>query len=269
MTDRRLLAANDRVAHDSLSGQIEAATFVSGETKRCILPQVDLCRTAGGARDKQLLLGQPFRVLDVHDGWAGSGLTNVDGYVGYLPESAIGNTDAPNHRVKALLAHVYSEPDFKSPEIGLLSFFSEVTAEPETERFLALAGGGYIATPHLAPLSWRADDMVGVAELFLGTPYLWGGNTATGIDCSGLVQLAAYAHGIAAPRDSDLQQAELGQELPEDAPLRRGDLLFWKGHVAWVVDEGTILHANAHHMAWSVSQCRRPSPVSRRRAMAL
>lgn len=250
MSDRRFLAANTRVAHDSLRGQIDAPHFAQGMLKRCALPQADLCRSPGGSRDKQLLFGQPFRVLETQDGWA-FGFDEVDGYVGYLPENAICDLPPPDHRIGVRLAHIYSEPDFKSPETGLLSFFSEVSATCETERFSRLAQGGYIANAHLMPFSSYAKDPVEIAQMFLSTPYLWGGNTGTGIDCSGLVQLCAYATGRASPRDSDMQEATLGQTLPEDAALQRGDLLFWKGHVAWVADPDTILHANAFHMAVS------------------
>ncbi len=105
---------------------------------------------------------------------------------------------------------------------------------------------------HLAPLGERETDWTAVAERFLGTPYLWGGKTSLGIDCSGIVQIAFEACGIAAPRDTDMQQAALGTALPLDAglpPLRRGDLVFWKGHVGFMRDAETLLHANAHHMA--------------------
>lgn len=245
MTDRRFLAANARVADAGLRGQVDAPRFVEGTLMRCAAPVADLRAAPGGARDKQVLFGWGFNLLDIHDGWA-FGFDAVDGYVGYLPEDALRPNLWPTHRVCVRATHVYPRPDIKSPDRMALSFFSEVAVTGEAGAFLAIEGGGYIPRQHLAPLDWRAEDAVSVAEMFLGTPYLWGGNSGTGIDCSGLVQLAFWAAGRACPRDSDLQ-AGLGQEIEGD--LQRGDLLFWKGHVAMVADADRLIHANAHHMA--------------------
>ncbi|WP_272003758.1 C40 family peptidase [Roseovarius sp. ZX-A-9] len=247
LSDRRFRAANARVAHVSLRGHVDAPEYVEGEVMRCSWPFADLCRSPNGPRDLQILRGQPVRVLEIHAGWAFV-IDEVGGYVGYLPEAAVVGGVHPTHRVGARLAHVYAEPDIKSRETALLSFFAEVEAGAVEGGFHALAGGGYMVAQHLVPLGWYADDAVAVAEMFLGTPYLWGGNTGTGVDCSGLVQLAQYAQGRACPRDSDLQQA-LGQPVEPGARLRRGDLVFWKGHVGILQDAQTLLHANAFHMA--------------------
>ncbi|MBZ8117718.1 C40 family peptidase [Roseovarius sp. LXJ103] len=246
MTDRRFLAANARVAESGLRGRVDAPAYTDGTAERIALPHADLCRAPGGARDKQMLFGQGFRVLERHEGWA-FGIDMADGYVGYLPEAALGDTPRPTHRIGQRGAHLYSAPNFKSPERGLLSFLSCVAVSDETHGFHRTAQG-YIAAQHLVPLAQHVPDIAATATLFLGTPYLWGGNTGTGIDCSGLIQMALWAAGRTCPRDSDLQEAQLGVALPDDAPLERGDLIFWSGHVGMMLDPETLIHANAHHM---------------------
>ena len=111
--------------------------------------------------------------------------------------------------------------------------------------------GGCLPLQHLAPVASREPDFVAVAERFLGTPYLWGGKTRLGLDCSGLVQIALNACGIRCPRDTDMQVAALGESVADDSRLR-GDLIFWKGHIAIARDETTMIHANAFHMAVAI-----------------
>lgn len=243
--DRRTWPANARVAHSSLGGRVEGLRLIEGDRRRITRPLADLCASPGGARDKQMLQGQGFVQLELCDGWA-FGFDAMDGYVGYLPEEVLGPDFRPTHRVAARLTHVYEAPDIKAREVAVLSFFSELEVLGETGRFARLAGGGYVPAAHVAPLSRVAPDPVAVAEGFLGTPYLWGGNSGLGIDCSGLVQLAFQATGRACPRDSDMQES-LGK--PAAPPPNRGDLMFWKGHVAIVADAQRLIHANAHHMA--------------------
>lgn len=207
---------------------------------------VDLCRAPGGPRDRQLLMGEAVRLLGAADGWAHVTAMR-DGYQGHVPEAAL-TTGRVTHRVCARATHIYSAPDFKSPERCGLSFGARVALLSEQGRF-AQTPQGFIPLVHLAAVDSHSADPVSVAESLLGTPYLWGGNSAFGIDCSGLVQAGCLACGLACPGDSLQQQAALGDVLPEDAPLTRGDLIFWRGHVAWVADADTLVHANVHHMA--------------------
>ena len=244
--DRRLTPANDRAALESLRGVIAAPRYVPGDAARLAVPMADLCRTPGGARERQLLLGAAVTVIDRHMGWAFV-QNGTDGYCGYLPGTALGEPRAPTHRVSAAATHLYAAARVQARDIANLSFGAEVTVTGSTETF-AETPDGFIPAPHVRPLDNPFDDPVTVARLFLGTPYLWGGNSRAGIDCSGLVQTALLACGHACPADSDLQR-DLGTGLPPGTRFRRNDLLFWEGHVALVADDAQIIHASGHVMA--------------------
>lgn len=248
MRDRRLTPANARVAAAELRGQVEAGRFVEGEVQMIGVPVVDLCADPGGKRDCQLLYGAPFRVLERHGGFA-FGQAPRDGYVGYLAEAALRPPIEATHLVCTPSTHAYPKPDMKTKELVHLPFGSRFRVVSASGAFFETEEGYFIPKPHLRPLNAPYRDPVPVAQLFFGVPYLWGGNSALGIDCSGLVQTALMACGRDCPRDSDMQEAALGHSLPEGTRPERGDLLFWKGHVAIVVDGETMLHANAHHMA--------------------
>lgn len=247
MSDRRLTPANARVAAASLRGRIDAPRFVEGDPACIDAPVVDLCAAPAGPRDRQLLAGASVTVLDRDAGWAFVQSAD-DGYVGYVEETSLGMPRTPTHRVIARATHAYARPDFKSPDRGALSMGARLAVSAGHGRFVETPHG-FVPAAHLGPVDERAADPVAMAERLLGTPYLWGGNSAFGIDCSGLVQLALALCGAPSPGDSDLQERALGVTLPPGTPPSRGDLLFWKGHVAWVAAPDMILHANVHHMA--------------------
>ena len=99
-----------------------------------------------------------------------------------------------------------------------------------------------------------ATNPVEVAKLFLNSPYLWGGNTSLGIDCSGLIQVSMSLCGLKCPGDSDQQLAKLGQNIDIDTTQEKGDILFWKGHVALALNARQVLHANAYHMSTVIEE---------------
>lgn len=252
--DPRRHAWRTDLAAEALRDVVAAPRYAGGETRRVVAAAADLRHAPGADEplDSQALHGETVRVYEVRDGWAW-GQLEADRYVGYLPADALGAAGpAPTHRVRVLRTYVFAAPDIKRAPRMLLSMNAAVALAGEAAGFARLADdGGFVFARHLAPTRARAADFVAVAEMFLGAPYLWGGRTSIGLDCSALVQLALQAAGFACPRDSDMQAAELGEEVAgpfDPAVLRRGDLLFWRGHVGLMRDETTLLHANAHHM---------------------
>ncbi|MEI4488169.1 NlpC/P60 family protein [Frigidibacter sp. MR17.14] len=246
--DRRRTPATPRVAHASLKGEIEAKHFTEGEPARVTAPLADLLAAPGGARDRQVLFGDRLTVVERHQGWAFV-MAAKDGYCGWLAEAALGPDAVPTHRISGRATHCYPEPSLKSRAVGPLSYGATLTVTGESGKFVQTAEGWYVPRAHVAPVAQLETDPVAVAELFLGAPYLWGGNSHEGIDCSGLVQAALLACGQPCPGDSDQQRAEVGHEVDKAGPWQRGDLFFWPGHVAMAVDETCLIHANGFRAA--------------------
>lgn len=250
--DRRLTPARGDVAAAHLRGIVPAGRYVEGQARRVIATRAPVRNAPRGdaGLETEALFGEAVTLFE--DGGEGWGLVQLegDGYVGYMPMEALspGPAAVPTHQVSALRTLVFPAADIKRPPVLDLCFGSLVAVREMRGRF-AMTEQGFIPAVHLAPLTVRESDPVALALRFLGVPYLWGGRSSLGIDCSGLVQTALQACGITAPRDSDMQEKALGQPLSPQGPFRRGDLLFWPGHVALVEDEETILHANAFHMA--------------------
>jgi len=252
--DPRLNAFRPDLAASSLRGRVEAAQFVDGTVHRIADSHAPLRREPrhDAELSTEALYGERFVAYDIDaEGWAWGQLTG-DGYVGYLAANALGRVGpAPTHKVSTTLTLGFPGTDIKLPPIVTLPMGAQIVVTRQDDRFAQTDGGLFIASRHVAPIDGRAPDFVAVAERFFGTPYLWGGKTPLGIDCSGLVQIALQAAGIACPRDSDMQAQALGKPSSFDK-LRRGDLIFWKGHVAIARDPQTIVHANAHHMAVAI-----------------
>jgi cell wall-associated NlpC family hydrolase len=252
--DPRITPARPDLAAAHLRGKVEAARFVEGVTKRVIDVSAPLRQVPSpeALLDTEALHGERITVYEMTDeGWSWGQLAR-DGYVGWLPSNAlIDEGAAPTHRVSALRTFIFPKADIKSAPLASLSFGSAFAVKRDEQTFVVTADGGFVPKQHVAAADFRERDPAEVARRFMGTPYLWGGKTSAGLDCSGLVQLALQSSGLDAPRDSDMQQ-KIGKPVAfkgDEKALARGDLVFWKGHVGFYDGEGQLLHANAYHMA--------------------
>ena len=260
--DPRITPARDDLAADWLRDQVEAARYTSGTPRTVIRDGAPLRFTPdrGAGLESQLIYGEIFQVYDERNGWCwGQNLS--DGYVGYVPATDLAeNMPAPDHQVAALHSHLYTEPDLKRPVADIISMLAQVKIIDVEGKFCRIASGHWLHSRHLVSLDYSTQDFIGTALKFIGVPYLWGGRTAFGLDCSSLVQLALGMAGITVPRDSDLQEAgpdavgslvEMADEQ-DFSHLEEGDLVFFPGHVGLFVNGWRFLHANAFDMQVSL-----------------
>jgi cell wall-associated NlpC family hydrolase len=250
--DKRLHAYRPDLADARLRGKVEAAGFSEGEIRTLTGPLAGLHREPrfDSMQLTQVLMGERLRVFDAREGWAWVQLES-DGYVGYLSEDMLGPaTEVATHTVGVPSAFMFPAPHIKSQPVTTLPMNAAVRTIKLDGEFAQLANGQFIAARHLRPVGSFEADYVAVAERFLHVPYLWGGKSVMGLDCSGLVQLSLQAAGIPCPRDTDMQEKALGKPVAPAVPasLRRGDLVFWKGHVGIMTDAEYLLHANGHFM---------------------
>jgi cell wall-associated NlpC family hydrolase len=255
--DPRRNAFRSDLAAKMLEGVVRAERYVVGEPAFVVRANVPLRKAPDPAYgfETEALFGERVTVFEEANGWAWVQLAR-DGYVGYMASDALRRgVSNPTHRIQTLGTFLYSAPDIKSPPLMHLPMNALVTARAGDERFLEIDGGGFVYARHAAQLNRPARDFVEIAERFAGVPYLWGGRTHIGLDCSGLVQTSLFAADYAAPRDTDMQQVELGEDISARGDLEgltRGDLVFWKGHVGIMIDGVLMVHANAYHMLVAV-----------------
>src|SRR6202163_1137361 len=253
MDDPRLTPARPDLAAKYLEGKVEAKLFVEGEEFEISDAIAPLrCAPSPDAElATQALKGERAMIYDRNGEGFAWGQLNSDGYVGWLPDRALTKPGAaPTHKVTGLRTFAFPGPSIKLPPVETLVMGTTITVTREVGAFAVTREGWYLPRQHVGSIDHNASDFVAVADRFVGTPYLWGGKSSLGIDCSGLVQISLNAAGTGCPRDSDMQQDGLGRRLDqtEAKKLKRGDLIFWKGHVAIVREADSIVHANAHHM---------------------
>lgn len=250
--DPRLNAYRPDLADVALEGLIEAGRFVAPQLMQVVYPVISVHKSprADAMQLTQALMGEMVKLFHAEDGWAFVQLTR-DGYVGYVNDNALSpSLVEPTHRVAVPSTFLYPDASLKTQPAVLVTLNAALSVVEESGGYSRLSTGRFVFTAHLKPIGTVEQDFVGVAEMFRHVPYYWGGKSALGLDCSGLVQVALEACGVAALRDSDMQEETLGSKLMlNDLDcLQRGDLIFWKGHVGIMVDERTLLHANGHHM---------------------
>jgi len=250
--DPRLTPLRDGIAARALEGIVPAEVYLDPRPLACAVPAAAIRRDPDAASEQmdQLLFGEVFEVIE-EEGAFLWGQARRDGYVGFVEAAHLAPpAAAPTHRIAAIRTYAFAGPSIKSKAWGPFSLNALVTVEATEGALAKVAGAGWMAARHLAPVGVFETDPAGVAERYLGAPYLWGGRESLGLDCSGLMQQALFACGLACPRDADQQQA-IGRAI-DRAEFRRNDLVFWKGHVAMGLDPGRIVHANGHHMAVAI-----------------
>lgn len=248
--DPRLHAYKPTRADISLKGKVSAEYFVVGQKMQIKVPVLNIHKEPSreSRQVTQGLLGETVMVFEAENGWAWLQLKE-DGYVGYAEMSKLGsNVFDTTHRVAVPSTLLYPRPDLKSQPVKNLSLQAALAVNGSEGDYSILATGGYVFTRHIREAQDAAPDFVSVAGMFLGVPYLWGGKSTAGLDCSGLVQLALQTAGKECPRDTDMQEHALGKSVVVDSTMQRGDLVFWDGHVGVMIDEIDLLHANGFHM---------------------
>ena len=251
LLDPRLHAYRPDLADVKLKDQVSSLRYAQGRPFTVAAPVADVRKaphaTAGVMT--QALMGEAVAVFDISGGWAWCQLAG-DGYVGYMPVDAlVEGTIRATHLVSVPLTFLYPAADLKSSPRTPVYLNSRLTVRAEGETWAELADRRFVFRRHLTPLGAGAAEPASVAVMFEHVPYLWGGKTQQGLDCSGLIQIAFHAAGLACPRDSDMIEREVGEPLPLDPDvLARGDLVFWKGHLGMMLDGERIIHANGHHM---------------------
>ena len=275
MPDKRTTPYRDDLAASYLRDKVKVKNYSEAIRHQIMLPVIPIHKDpfAASGLETQLVFGTYFDVYDIVSGWAwGQEVVETgNGYVGYVPKMALSlPVFEPDHRIIAMRAPLFLRPDLKSAIRNLLPINAHIALGEVDGDYYKILDQGYVHKKHIVEIDKKGGDFVSVAEQFIGLPYIWGGASPDGVDCSGLVQIALRAVGKDAPRDADMQERALGEKIDKGAELKRGDLVFWQGHVGIMKDSQTLLHANAFHMLTAqeslqdaISRIGEPSTIKR------